>query len=115
MRLILAHRLAWFLHYGVWPAGSIDHINGIRHDNRLVNLRDVTAAENSMNRRGEVNASGYPGVTKCHKRWGARIVVNGKRLWLGQHDTPEQAHATYRQAAILFGYHDNHGLPTIFG
>jgi hypothetical protein len=41
-----AHRLAWFLHYGQMPIGVIDHINSIKDDNRILNLRDVTQTEN---------------------------------------------------------------------
>lgn len=44
-----AHRIAWFLHYGSWPIGVIDHINGDRIDNRIRNLRDVSVKENNAN------------------------------------------------------------------
>ena len=46
---VLAHRLAWALHYGEWPDGAIDHINGIKTDNRLCNLRLATRAQNQQN------------------------------------------------------------------
>ena len=46
-----AHRLAWFYVNGKWPKGLIDHINGIRSDNRIKNLRDVSDAVNQQNRR----------------------------------------------------------------
>lgn len=45
----LAHRLAWFYTYGVWPVNMVDHINRVRDDNRLCNLREATAAENRAN------------------------------------------------------------------
>lgn len=48
-KLYLAHRIAWYLHYGVWPQNYIDHINGIRTDNKISNLRDVTVKENNNN------------------------------------------------------------------
>lgn len=42
------HQMVWALAYGRWPA-LIDHVNGIRTDNRIGNLREVTAAENRAN------------------------------------------------------------------
>ena len=50
-----AHRLAWFLHYGEFPKHNIDHINHIRTDNRIINLRDVTQAENNRNNTKKIN------------------------------------------------------------
>ena len=47
---VTAHRLAWLLHHGVWPARVIDHINRVKTDNRICNLRDVSQAENLKNR-----------------------------------------------------------------
>lgn len=44
------HRLAWWFHYGKWPDNQIDHINGDKGDNRIANLRDVTAKENAQHR-----------------------------------------------------------------
>ena len=47
------HRIAWFLYHGKWPA-EIDHINGVRDDNRLANLEEVSRSENvqrAYNRR----------------------------------------------------------------
>ena len=44
-----AHRLIYALHYGLMPVGVIDHINGIRTDNRIENLRCVTQADNVAN------------------------------------------------------------------
>lgn len=47
-----AHRVAWFLEYGEWPVLHIDHINRVRFDNRIQNLRLVTVSENVRNREG---------------------------------------------------------------
>ena len=45
-----AHRVIWLMVHGKWPEGEIDHINGVRTDNRLENLRDVSHTLNSRNR-----------------------------------------------------------------
>lgn len=42
----LAHRVAWFYVYGVAPQYTIDHINEVKHDNRIANLQDVPHREN---------------------------------------------------------------------
>jgi len=55
-----AHRVAWAIYYGEWPNGLIDHINGDRTDNRILNLRVVTIGESAKNRGLQKNnPSGY--------------------------------------------------------
>jgi hypothetical protein len=99
-----AHRLAWLYIHGKWPAKHIDHINGIRTDNRLCNLRECTDAENSQNRRraSKSSASELLGVARRVKRgkvrWQAVISVGKESRWLGAFSTPEQAHEVYLQA-----------------
>jgi uncharacterized protein (DUF433 family) len=46
-----AHRIAWVLHYGGWPDNVIDHINGVKTDNRIENLRDVPQSVNAKEAR----------------------------------------------------------------
>ncbi|EBY0956393.1 HNH endonuclease, partial [Salmonella enterica subsp. enterica serovar Kentucky] len=59
-----AHRLAWLIVYGTMPDGFIDHINRVRTDNRISNLRLVTHSENMQNRKIQKNnKSGYRGVS----------------------------------------------------
>lgn len=103
-RRYLAHRLAWFLYYGVWPEKQIDHINGIRSDNRIVNLRDVSPVVNCQNLRKPTirNKSGYLGVMPSGDRWMAQIRINGNRTHLGRFKTPEEAHAAYLEAKRRF-------------
>ena len=101
----LAHRIAWYMTYGKWPAGEIDHINGVKTDNRIINLRDVQRQTNIHNqsRPQKGNRSGYLGVMWAvqRKTWFARIAVNGKRKHLGTFKTPEAAHAAYLAAKQL--------------
>ncbi len=108
---IKAHRLIWMFHYGQWPDGLIDHINGVRSDNRLENLRVVSPAENNKNiKLSKANTSGYMGVRQIHnKRWLARIKIDCATVHLGYYATPEEAVTARRLAEIKYGYHPNHG------
>ena len=97
-----AHRLAWFYMTGEWPKLDIDHINGVKHDNRFANLRDVPETLNAQNERrvrGN-NKSGYMGVLfrKDRGKWEAKIRINGKSKRLGSFTNPEDAHAAYLKA-----------------
>jgi len=104
---IQQHRVAWLWIHGEWPSVQLDHINGNRTDNRLVNLREATSSQNKMNvpiKRN--NSSGYKGVSWCRERrkWKAQIQINGKNRMLGRFESPEEAHHVYcNQAKRLFG------------
>ncbi|HGD3326984.1 TPA: HNH endonuclease signature motif containing protein [Enterobacter hormaechei] len=90
-----AHRVAWILAHGAIPHGKqIDHINGIRDDNRLCNLRLVTQRENDQNRR---KARGYSWNKGCSK-WEAYIRVDGVLRHLGLFTTEAAARAAYLKA-----------------
>jgi hypothetical protein len=86
-----AARLAWLITYGEWPQNDIDHINRVRDDDRLVNLRDVTRTENQNNRS---NNNGLPeGVqfnTKSAKyqAWIPKGVPVFGITYLGQYGDP---------------------------
>lgn len=95
--LCKGHRLAWLIHHGEWPRGDIDHINGVRNDNRIANLRVVTNALNCQNKRSTKNKTGLMGV-HLHRGYRAKIQVNRKQIHLGRFDTPEEAHEAYIQA-----------------
>lgn len=93
-----AHRLAWLLAHGEWPASQIDHANGLPSDNRLSNLRSCTPLENQQNTARRANTrSGLTGVYRYSQngKWRAQIVVSGKAHRLGLFDTPNAAHAAY--------------------
>jgi hypothetical protein len=97
-----AHRLAWLYVHGEWPKQHIDHINGVRLDNRIANLRDVPNSINCQNRHTAMPSSthGYLGAT-YNKRvgvWAATITANGKTYSLGCHKSGEAAHQAYLEA-----------------
>lgn len=102
-RLYLSHRLAFLYMIGRLPDNEVDHINGIRDDNRWANLREATKAQNACNRLfNKNNTSGYKGVSfhPSSKKWQANIRVGGKQRYLGLFNTPEFAYEAYKLAAI---------------
>ena len=102
-----AHRLAWFYVYGVWPSGQIDHINRIKYDNRLVNLRDCSISENKQNSNPyKCNQTGFKGVFKKGNRFQAGIKVKNKRIYLGSFISAEIAYEAYVLAARRFHTHN---------
>ncbi|CAJ1293248.1 MULTISPECIES: HNH endonuclease signature motif containing protein [Enterobacteriaceae] len=94
-----AHRVAWILEHGAIPDGlQVDHINGIRDDNRLCNMRLVTQRENDQNRR---KAKGYSWNKDCSK-WEAYIRVDSVRHHLGLFTTEAAARAAYLKAKARY-------------
>lgn len=99
-RPVQAHRAAWLYIYGEWPKGVIDHLNGVKTDNRIANLFCTT---NLLNNQNIVCAtvrskSGFRGVSKSPlkgDRWDARICHSGIHKFIGTFSTPEEAHAAY--------------------
>lgn len=108
----VAHRVAWCMHLGRWPSQHIDHINGDPADNRIVNLRDVSQAENARNqRRRKNNTSGCMGVYWGSKegKWRAKITQDGRTRHLGLFRCLTAAVAARKSAECEFGFHKNHG------
>ena len=94
--MILGHRLAWYLYNGEDPKDQIDHINGVRNDNRIHNLRVVSHRENLQNcishREGRlVGASFY----SRDGNWRADIQIDGKKKHIGYYETEQEAHEAY--------------------
>jgi hypothetical protein len=95
----LAHRLAWIYVYGTINKECIDHINGIKSDNRLCNLREASRQENNFNRKQSLKSfSGYKGVTwhKRDKQWRAQCTFNKKTIQIGCFDNAEKASEAYQ-------------------
>lgn len=116
-RMMLAHRLAWFFANGTWPSKQIDHINGDKADNRIVNLREATNAQNHCNRGAQKNSStGVKGVYwfKPNRRWKAQIVVNGRSIVLGYFNDFDAAVRCRKEADKKYqGVWKHEGPPTI--
>jgi hypothetical protein len=109
----LAHRLAWLYVYGEIPCGQIDHINGVRDDNRISNLRVVENQDNSKNRRmRKDNKIGIQGVRMRGdaSTWVASIAVDFKQVHLGSFPTLLDAACARKSAEIKHGFHANHGV-----
>lgn len=95
-----AHRLVWLWHNNSIPSVGIDHINNIKHDNRIENLRPADQALNSRNvRKARRNSrTGVLGVRIKNNKYTAAICCNGKIEWLGTYTTAEEASAAYWRA-----------------
>jgi hypothetical protein len=96
----LAHRLAVLYMTGAMPPSDVDHVNGVKSDNRWRNLRVATRGENQQNIRGPRghNKTGLLGVRLWRGKFRAQIVHAGKQFYLGCFSTPEEAHAAYLKA-----------------
>lgn len=98
-----AHRLAWLYVYGEIPKEQIDHINCIKTDNRIENLRLASNGQNCANRKLQSNnTSGYKGVwfSKRTNKWCAQVGYNNKKIKLGFYNSPEEAYLAYVNKAI---------------
>jgi len=92
----LVHRIIWALYNGKWPNDLIDHINGIRDDNKIENLRDTSPTVNQQNRK---NVKGY---TKRGNKFRVRIMSNKKSVHIGYYNTEEEAHQAYLNAKDIY-------------
>lgn len=93
------HVLAWYFYYGTWPKHQIDHINGIKDDNRISNLRDVSQSKNLYNKQKahKNSTTGFLGVSKSGEKFVARLRVGPRLVHLGTFNTPEEAHLHYME------------------
>jgi hypothetical protein len=107
------HRLAWLFVYGVWPIGDVDHINHIKQDNRISNLREATRSENQMNRLLKKSSlSGIKGVSwdTGKNKWRAQLFIEGKGKHIGYFVIKADAEAAVKTLRELHhGVFANHG------
>ena len=109
----LVHRIAMLLAYGFCDDElEVDHINHIRDDNRLSNLRFVTRTGNLRNQsRSSKNTSGVTGVyyRKAKRKYEAYINVDSVYIYLGSFITLEEAAKVRKAAEIKYKFNSNHG------
>lgn len=96
------HKLVAISFLGHKPNGMklvVDHINNIKTDNRLSNLQLVTQRENAYKTQGKYSSQ-YKGVSwsKHRSNWKSSILINGKRISLGNFNTEHEAHLAYQNA-----------------
>lgn len=93
-KLYFSGRLVWFYQHGRWPEPCIDHINGRRDDDRLINLREVSYRMNNVNTIK--HRSGHLiGTTKRKEGWIAQIQTGKRRRRVGPFPTALEAHQAY--------------------
>ena len=101
-----AHRLAWMYVTGEDPGDyQIDHYDKNPCNNRFINLRKATNAQNTRNKdKLKTNKSGYKGVVARRGGYLSKIGVDGRCVYLGDYRTAEEAHKAYCEAA--YKYHE---------
>jgi len=104
-KIYLAHRLAWLYVNGAFPSYDIDHINRVKNDNRIENLRIALPSENHQNKgKSASNKSGVIGVCwdSGAKKWRSYIRLKGKLIHLGLHPTIERAKIAREEAKAQY-------------
>ena len=107
-RSYYAHRLAWFYIHGDFPKNEIDHINGVKNDNRIANLRDVPNQVNAQNKLfAKSNSKSQILGVSWHKKankWQADICIYKNKEYLGLFDSAEDAHKAYINKKLTIKY-----------
>ena len=102
-KFLYCHRIAMVMAgIDLKPTDCVDHINGVRADNRIVNLRIATNSQNAQNSKvRKHNQSGLKGAKLLQNgRYGSRIILDRKEYWLGTYATAQEAHEVYKEASI---------------
>jgi len=100
------HRVIFLMFNDRWPLEGLDHINGIRDDNRIENLREANQSQNVAAFHKRIySRSGYRGVVRHGRGWSAVVGHKGRNYYAGTHDTARDA-AVARDAMArkIFGH-----------
>ena len=101
------HRIVWEMHNGpISKDLEIDHINRIRNDNRIENLRLATRHEQNLNLSQRVSKTGVTGVVyrKKNSKWQAQIGFKGRHIYLGIFNDFFEACCVRKSAEINYGF-----------
>lgn len=108
------HHLAWLYIYGEWP-NEIDHKDGDGSNNAIDNLRVCDRTLNNFNRIPDDKGLRGAYLDCRNLQWYSKIQVRGQVIWLGNFNTPEEAHAAYLEAADRyageFAFHNREPQP----
>lgn len=106
------HVLIWFMYYGEWPKGQVDHEDHVRDHNWISNLKDVSFLENMRNRKAmDGTITGHQGVwfNTRRNKYVAEITMNGKKVYQKSFDSARAAAEARAEELIRLGFHANHG------
>ena len=107
-KVYMVHRIIFAMEKGAFPKGQIDHINGIKSDNRIENLRDVSASQNqrSFSTPRKNTTSKFRGVCKrkSNSRFVATLKVKGKKIHIGYFDNENEAAIAWNKKALELGW-----------
>jgi hypothetical protein len=101
------HTVAWVMEHGKYPDDCIDHINGVKSDNRICNLRSVSQAENMKNKKKyKNNSTGVSGVyfEKDREKYRAKIGHGKSAIYVGRFSTLDIASKAIEAARKEHGY-----------
>jgi len=106
-RHYVLHRIIWLMVYGYLPEHQIDHINRVKDDNRICNLREVTQSCNMRNSKPRNHSTGVKGVHKFIEgtSWRAVITIDGRRIDLGVFTDLDDAICHRLAAEQCIGWH----------
>jgi len=94
------HRIIWMYVYGNYPTLDIDHINRVKNDNRISNLRLLSESDNAQNmvKAQRHSKTGILGVSPSKNKYQASITAKGIQKYLGRFNTIKEAENAYLKA-----------------